>query len=259
MNILVCIKQVPDLEQMSVDRDSDGAIVIGEPAELRMNRFDEFAVEAAVQLKEALTGVYIDVVSVGTEPALAVIKRAIGMGADQGALLETGARPDPGPAEVARRIADFAAPHRYDLIFTGSWSEDGMNGQVGPMTASLLNLPCATQIMDLRLDAERRRVTVEREVEGGHRERLELRLPVLLALQSGINRPRYPSLSNLLRANRQPLDSIAASPEEKDIDPVVCLGLMRPPRTRAGRMLEGGPQEKAETFLSLLREKALIR
>jgi electron transfer flavoprotein beta subunit len=190
---------------------------------------------------------------------LAVIKRAIGMGADQGALLDTGARPDPEPAEVARRIADFAAPHHYDLIFTGSWSEDGMNGQVGPMTASLLNLPCATQVMDLRLDAEGGRVAVEREVEGGHRERLELRLPALLALQSGINRPRYPSLSNLLRANRQPVDIIAASPDAKDIDPVVCMGLMRPPRTRAGRMLEGGLQEKAATFLSFLREKALIQ
>lgn len=259
MNILVCIKQVPDLEQMSVDCGSDGRPVIGEPAEVRMNRFDEFAVEAAVQLKEALTGVRIDVVSVGREPALAVIKRAIGMGADKGALLDTGDRSDPGPAEVARRIASHAASHRYDLIFTGSWSEDGMNGQVGPMTASLLNLPCATQVMALEMDAECRRVAVEREVEGGHRERLELCLPALLALQSGINRPRYPSLSNLLRANRQPVDIIAASPDENDIDPVVCLGLMRPPRTRAGRMLEGGLQKKAETFLSLLREKALIR
>ncbi len=259
MNILVCVKQVPDLEQMSVDYGSDGMPVIGEPAEVRMNRFDEFAVEAAVQLKETLTGVRIDVVSVGGEPSLAVIKRAIGMGADQGALLDTGDRHDPGPAEVARRIACHARADRYDLIFTGSWSEDGMNGQVGPMTASLLNLPCATQVMALELDAEREHVAVEREVEAGSRERLELRLPALLALQSGINRPRYPSLSNLLRANRQPLDIIVANPDEEDIDPVVCLGLMRPPRTRAGRMLEGSLQEKAETFLSLLREKALIR
>jgi electron transfer flavoprotein beta subunit len=259
MNILVCVKQVPDLEQMTVDGGSDGTPVIGEAAELRMNRFDEFAVEAAVQLKESLPDVRIDVASVGAEAVLAVIRRAIGMGADQGMLLDTGDRADPGPAEVARRIADFAAPHRYDLIFTGSWSEDGMNGQVGPMTASLLNLPCASQVIALELDAERRRVAVEREVEAGTRERLELRLPALLALQSGINRPRYPSLSNLLRANRQPVDIFTASPEEKDLDPVVCLGLMRPPRTRAGRVLAGSLQQKAETFLSLLKEKALIR
>ena len=259
MNILVCVKQVPDLEQMTVNYGSDGTLVVGEAAELRMNRFDEFAVEAAVQLKETFDGVHIDVVSVGPESAMMVIKRAIGMGADQGVLFDTGDGPEPGTAEVARRIASHARDRRYDLILTGSWSEDGMNGQVGPMTASLLNLPCATQVMALVLDADIERVAVEREVEAGTRERLELRLPALLALQSGINRPRYPSLSNLLRANRQPVDIIRASPDEMTIDPVVCLGLMQPPRTRAGRVLEGSLQEKAEAFLSLLREKALIR
>ena len=93
----------------------------------------------------------------------------------------------------------------------------------------------------------------------GPREHLQLRLPVLLALQSGINRPRYPSLSNLLRANRQPVDIIPADAEVRDIDPVVGLGLMQPPRNRTGRVLEGGLREKAETFLALLREKAFIR
>jgi electron transfer flavoprotein beta subunit len=259
MHILVCIKQVPDLEQMALDCGPDGRIVVGEPAELRMNRFDEFAVEAAVQLKETLGGVHIDALSVGPEAAQAVIKRAIGMGAEQGVLLDTGQRSDPQPAEVARRIARFAGQRRYDLILTGAWSEDGMNGQVGPMAAALLDLPCATQVMALELDADQTHAAVEREVEGGRRERLQLRLPALLALQSGINRPRYPSLSNLLRANRQPVDTSSDDSDTAQGGPVVCLGLRQPPRTRAGRVLEGSLQEKAERFLSLLKEKALIR
>ena len=223
-----------------------------------MNRFDEFAVEAAVQLKEALAEVHIDALSVGPEAALAVIKRAIGMGTDQGVLLDTGDRADPGPYEVARRISHYAAPKRYDLILTGSWSEDGMNGQVGPMTAALLNLPCATQVMALQLADDRRSVAVAREVEGGAREQLQLRLPALLAVQSGINRPRYPSLSNLLRANRQPVTIVPGDADEKAIDPVACLGLMQPPRHRAGRLLEGRLEEKAAAFLALLKEKAFI-
>ncbi len=258
MNLLVCVKQVPDLEQMAVHCGSDGVPVIGEPSEFRMNRFDEFAVEAAVQLKETLAEVHIDALSVGPEAALAVIKRAIGMGADQGGLLDTGDRADPGPYEVARRIARYAAPKRYDLILTGSWSEDGMNGQVGPMTAALLELPCATQVMALQLADDRRSVAVEREVEGGAREQLQLRLPALLAVQSGINRPRYPSLSNLLRANRQPVEIIPGDAGEKTIDPVVGLGLMQPPRHRSGRVLEGSLEEKAAAFLALLKEKAFI-
>jgi len=259
MNILVCIKQVPDLEQMTVQRLGEDAVCLGDAAEMRMNRFDEFAVEAALQLKETLPKVHIDALSVGPEDSQAVIKRAIGMGADGGVLLDTGDRADPGPAETARRIARYAAAKPYDLVLTGSWSEDGMNGQVGPMTAALLDLPCATQVMALQLADDQRSVAVEREVEGGAREQLQLRLPALLALQSGINRPRYPSLSNLLRANRQPVEIIHDAPDQTDADPVVCLGLMHPPRHRAGRVLEGGLHEKAETFLALLREKALLR
>ena len=259
MKILVCIKQVPDLEQTAIRCNANGDAVLEGTPELRMNRFDEFAVEAALQLKESLPEVRIDVVSVGPEAALAVVKRAIGMGADKGVLLDTGDLNGSGPAEVARRIAGYAAPERYDLIFTGSWSEDGMNGQVGPMTAALLNLPCATQVMALDVDEHQGGVSVEREVEAGARERLRLPLPALLALQSGINRPRYPSLSNLLRANRQPAAVIADDAGAAGAGPVACLGLMRPPRTRAGRVLEGGPQEKAEAFLTLLREKAFIR
>lgn len=259
MNILVCVKQVPEVERLTIHPDADGAVVLEDAAEFRMNRFDEFAVETAVRLKETLSEVHIDALSVGPEDALAVIKRAIGMGADQGALLDSGDRSDPGPAEVARRIARFAGLKGYDLIFTGAWSEDGMNGQVGPMAAALLDLPCATQVMALALDAHRRHVTVEREVEGGRRERLQLRLPALLAVQSGIHRPRYPSLSNLLRANRQPVAIIPDDAAAATVDPVVCRGLIQPPRTRAGRVLEGGLQDKAETFWHLLREKGFIR
>ena len=259
MHILVCVKQVPEIEQLTIHAEADGTVVLGAASELRMNRFDEFAVEAAVGLKETLPGVRIDAVSVGPEAALAVIKRAIGMGADQGALLDSSDRSDPGPAEVARRIARFAGQRQYDLIFTGAWSEDGMNGQVGPMTAALLDLPCATQVMALELDADQRHVAVEREVEGGCRERLQLCLPALLALQSGINRPRYPSLSNLLRANRQPLAIVPDDAEAGNGDPVSCQGLMRPPRSRAGRPLEGTLEEKAAAFWALLKERGLIR
>ena len=259
MNILVCIKEVPDLEQLRIEFGAAGEALVGDAAEMHMNRFDEFAVEAAVQLKESLTDVHIEALSVGPETALAVIKRAIGMGADQGVLLDTGDRTDCGPYAVACRIARFAAPKRYDLILTGSWSEDGMNGQVGPMTAALLDRPCATQVMALQLADDRRSVAVAREVEGGAREQLQMRLPALLAVQPGINRPRYPSLSNLLRANRQPVEIVPGDAKEKAIDPVVCLGLTQPPRHRAGRVLEGDLQEKAASFLALLREKAFIR
>jgi electron transfer flavoprotein beta subunit len=100
---------------------------------------------------------------------------------------------------------------------------------------------------------------VDREIEGGARETLELGLPVLLALQPGINRPRYPSLSNLLRANRQQLESIDALNLAGDPATASRLGLELPRRMRALQVLTGDSREKAERFLTILREKAFIR
>jgi electron transfer flavoprotein beta subunit len=134
-----------------------------------------------------------------------------------------------------------------------------MYGQVGPMTAAHLDLPCASQVIQMQLSGDRSAVNVEREVEGGAREMLRLDLPALLALQPGINRPRYPSLSNLLRANRQKLETIDARSFGNPPEPVVCLGLALPVRKRSTHMLTGTAQDKAERFLSILREKAFIR
>lgn len=258
MKILVCIKQVPDLEQILVDDGPNGAAVLGEFTGYRMNRFDEYAVEEAVHAKETLDEVSIDALTVGPERALEVVKRAIGMGADHGVHLLTTADIDAEPASVSAWISQYTRRKDYDLILTGSMSEDGMNGQVGSMAAAHLDLPCATQVIRMRLVDDRSAVYIEREIEGGAREKLRLKLPALLALQSGINRPRYPSLSNMLRANRQAAEIIAVKSLESPGSPVVRLGTVLPRRTRSVNVLTGTPQEKAEQFLAILRGKAFI-
>ena len=258
MNILVCVKQVPDVEQITVTEDRDGSAVLGEFAGFHMNRYDEFAVEAAVRLKEATDTVRVDALAVGPEPARDVVKRAIGMGADRGVHLQTADGKDTGPAAVADRIARYAGQKPYALILFGSMSEDGMHGQVGPMTSACLERPCATQVIALKIADDETAVSVEREVEGGARERVHLKLPAVLSLQPGINRPRYPSLSNLLRASRQKMEIISADGLGRVCDPVAYAGAMLPPRTRAGTVLEGTLQEKAGRFITILREKAFL-
>ena len=259
MNILVCIKQVPELEHITVEQGADGSAVVGELTEFRMNRFDEFAVEAALLIKEALPEVRIDVLTAGPPRASEAIKRAVGMGADQGIHLRSAAGSDPAPAAVSSWIARYAQDKGYALILTGSLSEDGMHGQVGAMTAAHLDLPCATQVIHVQLSDDQSGVTVQREIEGGSREMLCLELPALLALQPGINRPRYPSLSNLLRANRQKLETVDVDSFGELEAPVVRVGMDLPQQARTVEILSGTAQEKAERFLSILREKAFIR
>jgi electron transfer flavoprotein beta subunit len=259
MNILVCVKQVPDPERLMVTEGRDGAAVIDPPDGFRMNRFDEFAVEAAVRIKEAFVEVGIDILTVGPDRVLDVVKRSIGMGADRGVHLKTPDTVALDPGAVSEWIAQYARHKDYALILTGTLSEDGMHGQVGPMAAAHLGMPVATQVIRLEPNIRGTRVSIEREIEGGVREVLELRLPAVLALQPGINRPRYPSLSNLLRANRQTVETIETQNLRCGSAEVFFMGSVFPPKTRAGRFLEGTLPEKAVQLLSILKENALIR
>ena len=134
-----------------------------------------------------------------------------------------------------------------------------MQGMVGPMVAAYLGLPCATSVISAKLERANRYMLVEREIEGGHRDILRVRLPAVICVQSGINHPRYPSLSNLLRAGQQELRVITSSdlPIRKNHQKVLEIAL--PQNTRAANALEGSLQEKAEQLLTILREKALMQ
>ncbi|MBW1782142.1 MAG: electron transfer flavoprotein subunit beta/FixA family protein [Deltaproteobacteria bacterium] len=258
MKILVCVKQIPDLERIVVHNGADGMAALDAFDTFRMNRFDEFAVEEAVCIKETIDAVHIDVITVGPERVADVLKRAIGMGADEGIHLQTPADADPGPATVAAWIAEYARPKGYKLILCGSMSEDGMHGQVGPMVATHLNLPYATQVIAIQPVENPSRISIEREIEGGAREMLDMEMPAVLALQPGINRPRYPSLSKLLRANKQTPETISTdtlTPSETRID---CLGIVLPTPMRGSHILTGSAREKADQLVAMLKERAFL-
>ena len=258
MRILVCIKQVPEMENPILIDDRHAWIQWDEISEYRMNRLDEFALEEAVLIKEALSGTTVDAVSVGPDRSTEVIRRSIGMGADAGIHITTGSEGYHSSFEIAARIAEYARGQPYDLILTGAMSEDNMQGQVGPMIARRLSRPCATAVISEKIAADKKTIYVEREIEGGQRDTLALPLPAVLTIQSGINTPRYPSLSNLLRANKQGLKRINGA----DLVPLAArenlVALVYPQKTRSGTLLKGTEKEKATQLIRILREKALL-
>ncbi len=258
MKILVCIKQVPEFEHMEIREGAGGAVVLDAFTDYKMNRFDEFAMETAVRIKENRHGTAVDVLTVGPERSAEALKRAIGMGADHGIHLQTETTDYLSPFDIARWISTYAKPKNYDLILTGSMSEDGMNGQIGPMVAGSLGLPAATQVIHSKIEGDGSQMDIEREIEGGSREVIRLCLPTVLAIQTGANQPRYPSLSNLLRAGKQPLETLDVHELGQLQGHEVLLRYVMPPKTRAGRHLTGSAEEKAEQLLALLREKAFI-
>lgn len=257
MKILVCVKQVPEMDTPIELDEASGTILLEEISEFKMNRLDEFAVEEALCIKEQLPETVIDVITVGPQRSEEVVKRAIGMGADKGVHVLT--QDDPDACATATWIAEYARDKTYDLIFTGSMSEDRMQGMVGAMIAAHLTLPCATSVLHEKLIEQNQDISVEREIEGGHRDLVQLKLPAVLSLQSGINRPRYPSLSNLLRANNQELLTIDSKDLSSPLYREKILKIALPQKSRSATVMEGTQQEKAEQLLKILHEKALIQ
>jgi electron transfer flavoprotein beta subunit len=254
VDIWVCVKAIAPPDALVDPSDW----VKGGGGELIMNRFDEFAVEEALLIREQIPDSRIHVISVGPEKAAPIVRRALGMGADEGIHILT---ERPGylcPQTTAAWIAQYAQSRLPDLILTGMMSEDDMNGQVGPLVAELLHWPCATAVIARRFLPQVGRLYVEREVEGGLREALTIQLPAVLAVQSGINQPRYPILSKMLRANHKRLTLIRAETLAPCADQVMLRRTRNPQKTRAGRVLKGTPLDKARQLITILQSRSLM-
>ena len=258
MNILVCIKAVPDPEDAIRFDPVAPLMVVDESTDLRMNRFDEFVAEEAVLIKKHFPGTTIDAVSVGPENARKAIKRAVGMGADSGIHIVSDYSKSCDAVYVATCISTIAGRKSYDLILTGIMSEDMMQGQVGPMIAELLHMPWATSVIHESISPDKKTVYVERELEGGTKENLEITLPAVLTIQSGINEPRYPSVSNLIRAIDSGVKTFQAEALSGKERPLKIIGYSYPEKLREGRILEGSAKEKAFALIKILREKNLL-
>ena len=258
MKLLVCVKQVLESEAAITIDPASQWVTIGGTSAFRMNRFDECAVETAVRIKEQFPGTCVHILSVGPKRSETVIRRAIGMGADHGTHIVTPSGGFVDPPILAGWMASLCEASGADLILCGAMSEDLMQGQMGPLLAECLSLPCATAVMHVKIMPTGEGVQVEREIEGGYREVVALQLPALLTIQTGINQPRYPSLSNLLRANKLTLktldaDGMDAPPPLQGVKQVTL-----PRKLRESVFLEGSTEQKAEQLIAILSDRSFL-
>jgi electron transfer flavoprotein beta subunit len=261
VKILVCVKQVLDPEGPVVIDSRHTRIASDQLSRYRMNRYDAYALEEALRIRESSpdpSSIRIDALSVGPERAGTTIRRALELGADEGLHVLLDDERWRTPFEIASLIVAGVGERCYDLILTGVMAEDDMQAQVGPMLAALLQYPCATAVVSQKVQEGRTGIYVEREREGGLREALEMRLPALLTIQSGINRLRYPALSRLMRARSRELITLPAALLAQPAPREQIHRLSAPAPVKSGVFLSGTPQNKAAALLRLLREKALV-
>jgi electron transfer flavoprotein beta subunit len=208
LTIAVLIKQVPDMNAIRIDR-ANGRIVPS--AQLGMSSYDEYAVEAALRLKESFDG---EVIAVAAGPAQVrdVITRALAMGADRGIHLEIEDVNATDTLGMASILSDALQSLQCSLIIAGQTSDDFEAGQVGAQVAELLKMPIISNVVEIQIDEDG--LLVRRDMEDGY-QTVRSTLPAVLLSSTGLDQPRLPSLKGIMAAKKKPVDTLAASVVEE--------------------------------------------
>lgn len=255
MKILVCIKEVPHSESKpEIDFETNSLIYSREKNVFTINSSDEYALEEGLKLKDTIPGSELDVVTAGTSLQIPAIRRALEMGAHRGFILEQ--KDNRTPASYS--IAAFAENKGYDLILTGVMSDDNMGFVTGPSAAAILNYPWASSVTSLLIDSQNKTVKAEREIDSTTLEIVTLKLPALITVQSGINRPRYPSLSNKLKAKSAEIPMVQIEPPPEAICKTEIISLRFPETKKGARELTGNTNEKCRALHAILRSRGEI-
>ncbi|KZZ85908.1 electron transfer flavoprotein subunit beta/FixA family protein [Bacillus sp. SJS] len=256
MNIFVIMKRTFDTEEkISI---SSGRIQ-EDGAEFIINPYDEYAIEEAIQIRDAEGG-EVTVVTIGGEEAEKELRTALAMGCDKAVLINTEDDLEDGDQFTSAKIlSEFLKDKDADLILGGNVAIDGGSGQVGPRLAELLDIPYVTTIT--KLEIEGRKATVTRDVEGDS-EIIETSLPLLITAQQGLNEPRYPSLPGIMKAKKKPLDELELDDldlEEDDVEPKTkTIEIYMPAKKEAGKVLQGELDTQVKELVSLLRNEAKV-
>jgi electron transfer flavoprotein beta subunit len=260
MDIIVCIKQNVDMKQIRIKKDTREAVLEGLP--LLFGDMDKNALEEAVRLKEKAGGGKVTALALGSAKLKDTIKDALAAGADEAVILidplfnNLDAR---GKANVL--AAAIRKIGKFDVLMVGEGSTDNYSGQVGPRLAELLNLPALTYVKQLEFVNGKMKAT--RNMEESF-EIVESMLPVLVAVTSGINEPRIPSLMQILKAARKPLQewnasTLGMSAANLGQNEVNLLSNLAPVELRKKIVYEGKVEENVDNLVNSLIKEGVLR
>ena len=232
MKILVPVKRVVDYN-VKIRVKPDGSGVDTANVKMSMNPFDEIAVEEAIRLKEAGMASEVIVVSCGVAQCQETLRAAMAMGADRGILVQTDVELQ--PLAVAKLLKAVVEKEQPGLVIAGKQAIDDDANQTGQMLAALLGWPQATFASKVEIADGKARVT--REVDGGL-ETVELPLPAVITTDLRLNKPRFATLPNIMKAKKKPIDTLTPEALGVDVTPrLATLKVEEPPKRKAGVMV----------------------
>ncbi len=257
MDTIVCIKRVPETAEAEIKVDSSGHDIIKERLTFDINESDNYALEEAVLLKEKLGG-QVTLISLGPPECEEVLRMGLAKGADTAIRVDSSEFGELDGAKTAEIIKAVISKLHFDLIFTGCMATDDGYSQVGPMLAETLGVPHG--VLVTKVDVENGKAKVHRELEGGLIEVVELKLPAVCAIQTGINEPRYASLIAIRRAAAKEIKVLKKEElgiEEPSLKSSIDA-LFPPPVGKRAEIFAGSPDETSAKAATVFKEKGLV-
>jgi electron transfer flavoprotein beta subunit len=260
MKIMVCLKQVPH-QDARLDIRPDGTWIKEDNLKFEINTYDTYALEEALQAKDA-GECEVVAVSIGGDRVTQALRTALGMGADRAIHVKDDETEGSDALGVAKILAAVAKEENPDLIYTGFMADDGNFAAVPPMLAELLGIPHTSAAQ--KVDRENGSVKVDRETEGGVREVVELQRPCLISVQTGLNQVRYASLKGIMAAKKKPLDvktiaDLGLSGQVGAANAKIAIEkVSMPQKGESAELVTGSVDEMATGLLGKIKELGLL-
>jgi electron transfer flavoprotein beta subunit len=262
MEILVCVKRVPDTAENEIEVNGSGSDIERDDLVYSVNEWDNYAVEEAIQIRDNVGG-SVTVITVGDDESEEVLRREMAMGADNGILLTDDAFAGSDGRGIATLLKAAVEKGQYDLILTGAQADDGA-GQVGGMLAAMLDVPYASLVNKIEVDGDT--LKVGREIEGGNQEMNEISLPCVLSIQTGINEPRYVGIRGIRKVASVDIPELSTGDLGVDASSVGEAGAkvkrldyFVPELGEGAEMLEGSTEEIIAKLIEHLKAKGGLK
>jgi electron transfer flavoprotein beta subunit len=263
MEILVCVKKVPDMAENEIEVKGDGSDIKRDDLVYSVNEWDNYAVEEAIQIVDRVGGA-VTVVTIGNEDCEEVVRREMAMGANNGLMLVDPAFEGSDGRGIAAILKAAVLKGSYDLVLCGAQADDGA-AQVGGMLAALLDWPYASLVNKIDTQGGKK-IKVGREIEGGNQEISEIELPCVLSIQTGINEPRYVGIRGIRKVASVEIPVMNAAALGVDAAAVGRAGArvkrldyFVAPAGAGAEMLQGGTDEIAAKLIDLLKAKGGLK
>jgi electron transfer flavoprotein beta subunit len=263
MEILVCVRRVPDTSENEIELNSAGNDIERDDLVYSINEPDNYAVEEALQIV-ARVGGNVTVATVGGEDDEEILRREMAMGANHGVLITDEAFGGSDGKGIATILRAFVQKGSYDLILTGVQAEDG-GAQVGGMLAALLDYPFASLVNSIEV-LDGKKLKIGREIEGGNKEISEIDLPCVLSIQTGINEPRYVGMKGIRQVASISISTFGVS--KLGLDPsavgeaaakVKRVDYFIPALGKGAEILHGSREENIDKVLELVAAKGGLK